>query len=354
MRKRYASVRRRLIQTMVFVGVPILILISFGFCTFSAPVYTGPVTDRFDGTKFLNQIPTVQEGMLRMLREEEGVSWHPYREVTPGSVPEKQVQDGRLRVTFINHATILIQMNGVNILTDPIWSDRASPVTFAGPRRVRPPGIRFADLPPIHAVVISHNHYDHLDLPTLHRLHEAHHPHFFTALGTGLLLEEEGLTPVSQLDWGQSEAIQNGVQIRAAPSRHFSGRGLCDQRRTQWASFIIKGDDGYVYFAGDTAYGPHFEQVRKTYGPPRVALIPIGAYRPGYFMEPVHLNPAQSVQAHLDLEANHSVAMHYGTFDLAYNGEEEPVETLHAAMADADVSEDDFWVLDFGEGRDVP
>lgn len=243
-------------------------------------------------------------------------------------------------------------MDGLNVLTDPIWSDRASPVAFAGPQRVRPPAIRFEDLPPIDLVVVSHNHYDHLDVPTLRRLAEVHRPHVVVPLGNTALLDRVGLRGSTELDWWQSVGVAPGVTVTAVLARHFSNRGAFDDGNTLWASFVISGPSGRVYFAGDTGYGSQFQEVARRLGPPRVALLPIGAFRPRWFMSPVHMGPDQAVQAARDLQAGTSVGIHYGTFRLADDGEDEPKEELAKALAAGAAPV--FWVLDFGEGREIP
>ncbi len=222
-----------------------------------------------------------------------------------------------LRVTFVNHATVLLQIAGVNVLTDPIWSRRASPLPFAGPRRRRPPGIRFVDLPPIDLVLISHNHYDHLDLPTLQALARSHAPRFITTLGNAALLQREGIEPVTEMDWWQEQPLPGGLRLTCVPAQHFSARGLCDRCRTLWCGFVLHGRGGPIYFAGDTGWGSHFSEIARRFGPPRLALLPIGSHLPRWFMRPVHLSPAEAVRAHQVLGAQASMAIHFGTFPMA-------------------------------------
>jgi L-ascorbate metabolism protein UlaG (beta-lactamase superfamily) len=257
-------------------------------------------------------------------------------------------------VTLVNHATLLVQQDGLNILTDPVWSDRVSPVGWAGPRRYRSAGLRFEDLPPIDAVVVSHNHYDHLDLPTLKRLHAEHRPRFFVGLGNKALLEGEGIDRVEELDWWGDRELAPGVAVTSAPAQHFSARGLCDRDATLWTSWLVRGPSGMTYFAGDTGFGPHFQQVRERYGSPRAALLPIGAYLPRWFMRFVHISPDEAVEAHRVLGAGTSIAMHYGTFALADDGQFEAPRALRAALENSNVQEDRFWLLEFGHGREVP
>lgn len=327
-----------------------------GCCVFSGPRYQGPKSDHFDGRRFQNPVPVAHASTLDVLKwvaTREPDPWEEVEGAKPGPPPPERVGEGELRVTFVNHATVLVQMDGVNLLTDPIWSERASPVSFAGPRRVRPPGIRFEDLPPIDVVLISHNHYDHLDVPTLRRLFDEHRPRFVVGLGHDLLLEREGIAGAMALDWWESVEI-DGLKVTGVPAQHFSNRGLCDRDATLWGGYVVEGKAGVVYFAGDTGMGPHFEEVRERFGPLRLALLPIGAFLPRWFMKGVHISPEEAVKAHRILEAGTSVAIHFGTFPLADDGRDEPVERLEAALGEAGVPKERFWVLGFGEGRGVP
>jgi L-ascorbate metabolism protein UlaG (beta-lactamase superfamily) len=225
-------------------------------------------------------------------------------------------------------------------------------VVFAGPKRVRPPGIRFEDLPHIDAVIVSHDHYDHMDLPTLKRLQKEHHPRFVVPLGNAAILESAGILGAVELDWWQSDAVAPGVKVTATPSQHFSNRGAFDQGNALWASYVIEGKSGRVYFAGDTGYGPHFKEIARRLGAPRLALLPIGAFRPRWFMGPVHMAPEEAVKAAKDLGAALSLGIHFGTFRLADDGEDEPAAQLAQTLANEPGVR--FEVPQFGVGRDVP
>jgi L-ascorbate metabolism protein UlaG (beta-lactamase superfamily) len=313
-----------------------------------------PLSDHFDGEHFFTpgaeQLPGFG-GALKMLATRKQGPWRDYQDFPPGPKPPDRVSD--LRVTFVNHATTLIQMDGLNLLTDPIWSNRSSPVSFAGPTRARPPGIRFDDLPPLDVVLVSHNHYDHMDLPTLQRLdQERGAPRILTGLGNGVFLKSQGISNVEELDWWESREVGPGVKITAVPMQHFCSRGLTDRNRTLWTGFVVSGPAGKVLFAGDTGFGPHFKAIADTFGPMRLAILPIGAYRPEWFMGRVHESPAQAAEAQRVLKAQTAVAIHFGTFPLADDGQDEPVEELRKALATH--PDQQFWVLDFGEGRDVP
>jgi L-ascorbate metabolism protein UlaG (beta-lactamase superfamily) len=327
---------------------------------FAGAGYRGPVSDHFDGHRFHNleqRSPSRFGGFLRWrLGRLLGTvgKWPRWIDAAPGPAPPRCVDGRQLRVTLVNHATVLLQLDGLNLLTDPIWSERASPVSWAGPRRRRPPGLRFEALPPIDCVLISHNHYDHLDLPTLRRLARERSPRFVTGLGNAGLLTTEGIGPVAELDWWQTLDLTTECRVTSVPAQHFSARGLRDRNKTLWCGYVLQAPAGTVYFAGDTGFGPHFHQVAQRFGPIRLALLPIGDYLPRWFMSPVHLCPAEAVQAHQVLGAGTLVAIHYGTFPLADNGQEQPVAELRAALANAGEAASRFWILGFGEGTDVP
>jgi len=344
---------------LVSAGLALVASVGIGCSLFGAPRYRGPMPTgaRFDGERFENEEPFEPRSFRDLVRwklDAEPGAWRGRMDAPPGTPPPPRVGPGELRVTFVNHATTLVQLDGVNVLTDPVWSDRVGPLPFLGPKRKRPPGIRFEDLPPIDLVVISHNHYDHLDIPTLRRLARAHHPRIVVGLGNAPILRGEGIGNVVELDWWRTIRLRSGVRVTAVPAQHGSNRGLNDRNRTLWAGYVLEGQGGYAYFAGDTGFGPHFAQIADRFGPPRLAILPIGAFRPQWFMQPVHVSPEEAVRAHLVMSAHRSVGMHFGTFSLADDGEDEPVDELNAARLREGVPEDHFWVLDFGEGRDVP
>jgi L-ascorbate metabolism protein UlaG (beta-lactamase superfamily) len=303
----------------------------------------------FDGRRFSN--PSGANGqpfwkVPRMLLTPRR-PWPARVPVQPQRPPPPQ-GPGDVVVTFIGHATFLIQAPGANLLTDPVYSERASPVSFAGPRRVRAPGVAFDDLPPIAAVLVSHNHYDHCDLTTLRALDQRFAPGFVTPLRNAPLLRAAGLRRVQELDWWQETAVAS-LGIRLTPAQHFSARGPLDRNRALWGGFLIAAGERRLFFAGDSGYAPHFLEIRERSGPIDLALLPIGAYEPRWFMKDVHLDPAEAVQAHLDLQARLSVAMHYGTFQLTPEGIDEPLAGLRAAMQAARVAPASFRALGFGE-----
>ena len=321
---------------------------------FDAPPYRGPESDHFDGKRFHNLEPGghgTGAALKWMLNRDKG-RWTPVSQ-DPGPPPPEQVEGDCLRVTLVGHATLLVQLAGLNLLTDPVWADRVGPKGKIGPKRFRPPALRFEDLPPIDLVLLSHNHYDHLCEPTMRRLAAEHSPTVVTGLGNGALLAEYGVTDARELDWWQATAVGSST-VTSVPMRHFSGRGLTDRDTTLWCGLHVAHPAGSVLFAGDTGYGEHFTRIRERLGPPRVALLPIGAYEPRWFMKAVHVDPAEAVRAHEDLGAGTSVAMHYGTFALADDGMDAPERELGDALAERDLDEGAFRVLTHGEGALLP
>ena len=319
----------------------------------ASPAYRGPRSDHFDGRRFHNQQPGWQsEGsFVKWMLERDRGPWREWVAADPGPKPPERVDGGRLRVTFVNHATTLIQMDGVNILTDPIWSERCSPVSFAGPRRIRPAGIRFDDLPPIDAVLVSHNHYDHCDMPTLRALQKRGARRIVTSLNNAALMARHGVAGATEADWWRGVALSPRVTVTIVPAQHFSARGLSDRDACLWSGFVIQGPSGSVYFAGDTGWGRHFAEIGERFGPIRLALLPIGAYKPRWFMKPAHISPEEAVEAHFALRAKTSVPMHYGTFALGDDGEMEPLDDLRRAMRAR--GNPNVRILDFGAGLDV-
>ena len=255
-------------------------------------------------------------------------------------------------VTFVGHATFLIQIAATSLLIDPVYSERASPVSFAGPRRVRAPGVRFDDLPAISLVLLSHNHYDHCDIGTLRALERRFQPRLVAPLGNGRLLRSAGIRQVEEIDWWQSASAAS-FPITLTPAQHFSARSMFDRNRALWGGFLIAAGERRILFAGDSGYGPHFREIAARLGPVDVALLPIGAYEPRWFMKDIHMNPAEAVQAHLDLGARQSIAMHFGTFQLTPEGIDEPVRELAKALRERGVPAEQFRTVDVGESVSV-
>jgi N-acyl-phosphatidylethanolamine-hydrolysing phospholipase D len=254
-------------------------------------------------------------------------------------------------VTWIGHATLLVQMDHITFLTDPTWSDTASPVSFAGPRRFVEPGVALDDLPEIDFVVVSHNHYDHLDLGTLTKLAERNpETRFFVPLENGDLLRKQGIDNVEELDWGSSTEYA-GVRIHCLPAEHWSKRSLTDTNRSLWASWAVVGPERRFYFAGDTGTFDGFARIGAALGPFDLAAVPIGAYEPSAMMHASHLDPEEALQAAIDLRADRAVAMHFGTFDLSDEPLDEPPRRFIEAAQQSELGEDRAWVLRIGEIR---
>lgn len=280
----------------------------------------------------------------------------PWRKWTPseyGPKPPERVGAGALRVTFIGHSTALIQINGKNFLTDPIWSDRASPLSWIGPKRHRAPGLRFEDLPRIDAILVSHDHYDHFDTRSLQRLQAQHRPEIFCSLGVAKRLRKLGYRAPHELDWWSAADFAPGLRIHCTPAQHFSGRWLWDRNSTLWCSWLIEAPESNVYFGADTGFGPHFAEIARRFPSPRLALLPVGAYRPEWFMSPVHMSPDEALKAHEILQAQTSAAIHYGTFRLADDGETEAVDRVRI-LVEQNSALRNFMILKEGIGCDVP
>ncbi|MBA6398999.1 MBL fold metallo-hydrolase [Colwellia sp. BRX10-4] len=284
----------------------------------------------FDGVKFDNIEPFDDKSIFDLLSWKikaisESTPW-------PDEIYSKQFKPSSQRsvkpiITVISHASVLIQIDNLNILTDPHYSLRASPVQFAGPKRVVKPGIAFDDLPSIDIVLISHNHYDHLDLDTLKRLNERDAPKFVAGLKTKSFLKKNGIEAGVDLDWWQN-ITANNTKITFVPSQHWSARGLFDKREMLWGGFYIE-NNYKIYFAGDTGYGKFFKKIKDKLGAPDLSLIPIGAYEPRWFMKYAHLNPKDSLQAFRDLESKKMIGIHFGTFKLTDEGYNDPIESLN-------------------------
>lgn len=318
------------------------------------PVTTALSVEHFRDGRFFN--PGVPDhdfrAALHWMRNRKPGPWREWIPSTPGPKPPAQVEGKGLRVTWVNHATVLLQLEGVNILTDPVWSERASPVSFAGPKRHRAPGLRFEDLPRIHALLISHNHYDHFDVGTLRLLASGHRPVVFCPLGLEKPLRRIGFAEVHELDWWQ-EKFWRQMRVHCVPAQHFSARWPWDRNQTLWCGWVVGGAAGHVYFAGDTGFCDVFDEIRRRFPAIRLALLPVGAYEPEWFMGPVHMTPEEAVRARSILAARTAMAIHFGTFSLADDGETDPPARLSQALKGCEDAER-FWILKEGEGRLVP
>lgn len=269
----------------------------------------------------------------------------------PQARPDAPLEDWQ--VWFVGHATVLLQIGPYNFLTDPVWAQRASPFPYLGPKRVRPAGIALNHLPPIDAILLSHNHYDHMDLASLTWLHQRDQMPIYTGLANSCYLPED--MRVIELDWWQGVDFSpdGRIKIVYTPAQHFSGRGLKDRNKALWGGFSILTPDDHCFFAGDTGYSSHFQQIRQQLGTPRLSLLPIGAYEPRPIMRTMHMNPADAVQAHLDLHSKQSLSIHYRTFQLTDEAINQPLLELATAMTEARITDGSFFNLPEGYGRQV-
>lgn len=337
-----------------------LLLYALAGCAgVAATRYLGPHSDHFDGKRFHNYVrfrdQQIEDALRRLGREVSGRRgrWPKWETVTT-DVPPRRVGIGTLRVTFVNHATVLIQMDSLNILTDPVWSKRVSPVRWYGPKRHRPPGIRFEDLPPIDIVLLSHNHYDHMDVPTLRRLVSTFHPRIITGLGNAKFLARHGVPGAEDIDWWQSAAIAPGIRVVGTPAQHWSARWINDKWRTLWLGFVIESPSGRVYFAGDTGFAEFLAMIHDRFGTFRLAFLPIAPARPRKAMAPRHMSAGDAVRAYRMLDVSTAIAIHFGTFQQGSDSERAPVDSLRHAIEGALPCEIRFWALRNGEARFVP
>ncbi len=296
--------------------------------------------------KNLENTPGRFKNVMKWISTRKREPWPDWIDSEPCPAPPARIEQG-LRVTFVNHSTALIQTEGMNILTDPVFSDRAGHVSFLGTKRVRAPGIRFTDLPTIDIVLLSHNHYDHMDLPTLKKLEKRFSPLFVAGLGNKKFLEKEGMRRVVELDWWERTSIGD-KSVHFVPAQHFSGRTPWNIDRSLWGGFMIESSQGGIYFAGDTGFGKFFERIREKFPDIRLALLPIGAYEPRWFMSPIHISPGEAVRVHLLLRPAISIGIHLGTFRLADEGIDTPSVQLDKALMEKGVEPEEFIILDNG------
>ncbi|KQT50692.1 hypothetical protein ASG43_05240 [Aureimonas sp. Leaf454] len=333
---------------------------AYGKVHGSGPYYEGPVSDHFDGSVFFNPGGDEPNGFLDLMRwrfNGERSAWPDRWPDTPTSAsPDARVTGRDLQVTMIGHATLLIQTAGLNILTDPVYSDRASPFGFAGPQRVNAPGVPFERLPPIDLVLLTHSHYDHLDVDTLARLKAAHDPLVVTPLGNDVIVRQR--VPTMRLhvqDWGDAVEI-GGTVVHCEPTHHWSARGVLDRRKALWSNFVVEGPAGRIYHVGDTGFhaGINYRAARAKHGGFRLACLPIGAYEPRWFMKSQHQNPDEAVQGFSLLGSDFAVGHHWGTFQLTDEGIEAPRDALLAALDSAALPRARFRPMTPGETWSVP
>jgi L-ascorbate metabolism protein UlaG (beta-lactamase superfamily) len=318
--------------------------------------YTGPISSHFDGVRFFNpggEAPRGFKDLLRWQFDGERAAWP--QEVTHiPARPAPTVDD--LTITMIGHATLLIQTAGLNLLTDPVFSDRASPLSRIGPKRVAAPGVRFEALPRIDAVLLSHNHYDHLDLASLRALHRRDAPLILTPLGNDKIIHRHiPAAKISTADWGENRRV-GPLTVHFEPCHHWSARGMGDRSMALWAAFVIEGPRGTVLHIGDTGFdaGRPYRDLAARFGPLRAAILPIGAYEPRWFMRAQHQNPAEAVEGFVLSGAAHAIGHHWGTFQLTNEPRHAPLEALASALEAQDIPQTRFRPLAPGEAWAIP
>ncbi len=322
-----------MIHYLLFLLLIVTIGLTFYGCkVLHVPTYKGPITERWDGKKFSN--PSGNEmGDFRALMQYQLKNKRSKWDVIKNHIKPfdyKAYNHSSIYYKQINHATVLVQHAGLNILTDPVYGKRASPFSWSGPKRNRPAAIPFEDLPKIDLIVISHDHYDHLDVPTLKKLNERDTPMIYVGLGMKAYLEKFKIKNVVEMDWGD-KTEQNGMSIHFLPAKHWSNRFL-SPRKTLWGSWMFTTSSKTIYFAGDTGYDDHFKQIKKDFPTIDLALIPIGAYEPRFFMQHVHMAPEDAYKAHQDLASKKSFAIHWGTFQLTHEGMFDPIDELQVIL----------------------
>ena len=307
------------------------------------------------GKRFMN--PTLEEQFspkmsdVFKMRREEREKWEKGGTSAAAARLNERPAEGEVAVTFVGHATFLIRTSGLTILTDPVWSDRASPVRWVGPERVTKPGVELDSLPAVDVVLISHNHYDHLDRKTLKALEKRFSPLVLVPVGDKKRVQSFGIKNVQELDWWESVEVNESTTITFTPQQHGSGRGLFDRNKSLWGSFFIRQGERSLYFGGDGGYSTHFADIKERLGSPDIALLGIGSYKPEFFMKPIHTSPYEAVIAHKDLGAKQSIGMHFGTFQMSSEGFEEPVQDLKTAIEKEGLAEDEFIVMQEGETK---
>jgi L-ascorbate metabolism protein UlaG (beta-lactamase superfamily) len=321
------------------------------------PHYTGPVSDHFDGTHFFDPDGVPPKKLGDVLRWQFGGgrvrhTWPEWIDNEFADVPPPRVDGAKVRFSFVGHASWLIQSGGLNILVDPVWSDRASPFSFAGPKRHNAPGIAFDKLPKIDIVLVSHGHYDHLDIRTLSKLAKAFNPRVITPLGNDLTMRAaDSAIRAEAFDWNDRVDLGNDLAVTLVATRHWTARGVNDRNKALWASFVLQTPAGKIYIVCDSSYGSgvHFRRVRENHGPLRLAILPIGAYEPRWFMKDQHMNPDDAVKAFADCDVPQALASHHSTFQLTDEAIDDPIKALDVARDAAGIARETFAVLKPGQ-----
>jgi L-ascorbate metabolism protein UlaG (beta-lactamase superfamily) len=319
--------------------------------------YDGPVSDHFDGARFFDPDGSPPKSLSEVLRWQFGPDrkrqpWPDWAPSPYADTPPPRITGDKARLSFVGHASWLIQTAGLNILIDPVWADRVSPFTFAGPQRHNAPGIAFEALPHIDIVLVSHGHYDHLDVATLSKLAAKFSPRVIAPLGNDVAMRAaDGAIRAEAFDWHDRIELGNGLGLTLVPTRHWSARGLFDRNRALWASFVLETPAGKIYIVCDSGYGDgrHFRRVAEIHGPLRLAILPIGAYEPRWFMQDQHMNPSDAVKALADCGAARALAHHHGTFQLTDEAIDAPLAALHEALDEGKIPRERFAALKPGQ-----
>jgi L-ascorbate metabolism protein UlaG (beta-lactamase superfamily) len=350
--------RRRLFAGLAAAAAAVAGL--FGLRSASARLYDGPVSDHFDGTYFFDTHGVPPKRFTDLLRWSTAggkAKWPAWAPSPYADKPPQRVDGAAWRICYVGHASLLLQTAGLNILFDPVWSERVSPFTFYGPKRVNDPGIGFDALPPIDVVLVSHGHYDHLDAATLSRLAARDNPRVVTPLGNDVIMKlHDPAIRAEGRDWGDRVALSPRIAVTLAPMRHWTARGLTDRNKALWAAFILETPAGRIYHVGDSGYGTghHFRTARERHGPFRLAILPVGAYEPRWFMRDQHMDPEESLNAFADCAAELGLGHHYGTFQLTDEEVDAPERAFEIARGQAGIAADRFRLLKPGQVWEIP
>lgn len=322
--------------------------------------YKGPKSDHYNGVNFFNPEgvePRTLAEVAKWQWQGDKAKWpQEYPSPFDKAKPDARVEGNDIKITMIGHATLLVQVAGLNFITDPVFVERASPVQFAGPKRVNPPGVRFEDLPPIDYVLLSHNHYDHLDLESLDRLVKEHDAEIICPLGNDVIVADKNSNAKFITgDWGDVAELNNDCRVHFEPAHHWSARGVKDRRMALWAAFVLETPQGKIYHVGDTGFhdGINYKALAEKHGEMRASILPIGAYEPRWFMKGQHQNPDEAVQGHLLCKSQVTIAHHWGTFQLTNEAIEAPLEALAEAKNKHGLADEAFVVLRPGEAANL-
>ncbi len=334
----------------------LLCIMSFSVISCGSPELSNfKKSNHFDGEIFHNlNEPKMKKSIIDFIKWRffsKRAKWPEWIEIKQQKPPFNRTKEGQASITFINHATTLIQMDGINILTDPIYSEHAAPFSFTGPKRVKDPGINFNDLPKIDLILISHNHYDSFDIDTLRKLKERDNPQILLGIGNRYYLDNNMRQNTKEMDWDDNYNFKN-LHLIFLPAKHWSRRHIDDTNKSLWGSFAIIGSKK-IYFAGDSGYANHFKDIQKRFGEFDFSLIPIGAYEPRWFMKNVHINPEEAVKAHKDLNSKKSMGIHFGVFQLTNEAIDKPLIDLDKALIKHNIQKKDFFTLKEGESYQI-